>query len=63
MATPALDLSKKILEDILCLSALIASGTLPPEATWEDSAQYFEQIIDCDHCALAPKCLACIISE
>jgi len=57
------DLPKKKLETILCMAVLIASGTLKPDATWEEGEKYFEHVGACDQCELAPKCMACIICE
>jgi len=53
------------IEDILCLSTLIASGELPPDATLDDSAEFFENEIreDCGNCPFMLVCLACIINE
>jgi hypothetical protein len=57
------DLEKKTLETQLCMAVLIASGTLKPEATWEEQDAYYDTIGACDQCELAPKCMACIICE
>lgn len=53
------------IEDILCLSTLIASGELPPNAELNDSRNFFVNEVkeDCDNCPFNLTCLACIINE
>lgn len=57
--------SADTLENILCLSVLIATGKLSPDATLHESSWYFEHVAenDCSNCPLAWKCMACIINE
>lgn len=53
------------IEDVLCLSTLIANGELSAKATLEDSAEFYknETGSDCGKCPFNPTCLACIINE
>jgi hypothetical protein len=52
------------LEDILCLSSLIASGKLNPNSTFQDSNKYYESLeYGCSNCSLNDVCLACIINQ
>lgn len=53
------------MEDILCLSTLIANGELPPNGNLVESQRYFKNEVkeDCDNCPFMLTCLACIINE
>lgn len=53
------------IEEVLCLSTLIATETLPPSSTVKDSIDFFERVAkeDCSLCPFANICLACIINE
>lgn len=53
------------IEDILCLSTLIASGELPPSATLDQSKEFYvnETGENCNKCPFKLTCLACIINE
>jgi hypothetical protein len=53
------------LEDILCLSVLIANGTLPNDANLYDSRNYYKSTVkeNCGDCPFCENCLACIINE
>lgn len=53
------------IEDILCLSTLIANGELLPNATLDQSQEFFENEVeeDCGNCPFMLTCLACIINE
>jgi hypothetical protein len=52
------------IEDIICLSSLIAAGNLPPDADMQDVERYFNKIFqECSNCPLFKKCLACKINE
>lgn len=53
------------IEDVLCLSTLITSGELSPNATVEDSKRFYEKETreDCGNCPFRFVCLACIINE
>lgn len=53
------------IEDILCLSTLIANGKLSAKAILEDSADFYknETGSDCGKCPFISTCLACIINE
>lgn len=53
------------IEEILCLSTLVANGELPPNATIGDSINFYEKETgeDCDKCPFCATCLACIINE
>ena len=55
----------KSLEDILCLSVLIASERLLPDATISDSGDYYNNTVntDCGACPFVDTCLACIINK
>lgn len=50
------------IEEILCLATLIANGELPPNASIEDSRDFFanETKEDCDNCPFKLTCLAII---
>jgi hypothetical protein len=51
-------------EDVLCLSALLASKTLPEDAGFQEAEDYFQSLnAGCDSCLLQERCLACIINE
>ena len=50
------------LEEVLCLSTLIAVKYLKWNATLEDSKE-FQQVTTCENCAFDTVCLACIINE
>ena len=52
------------IEDILCLSTLIANGELPPNAELNDSRDFFVNEVkeDCQNCPFKLTCLACIIN-
>ena len=54
-----------IIEDILCLSVLIAKEILFPSATVREAANYFHNAMkgDCKNCPFNNVCLACIINE
>jgi hypothetical protein len=52
-----------IVEDILCLSALIATDRIDDSATVIDARNFYDSIGTCDLCPIAPRCLACIINE
>lgn len=53
------------IEDILCLSTLIANGELSTKATLEDSAEFYENETksNCGNCPFNLTCLACLINE
>jgi hypothetical protein len=52
------------LEDILCLSVLIANGTLPDNANLYDSLEHYKNVMeDCGSCPFCASCLACIINQ
>lgn len=53
------------LEDILCLSTLIAKQYLLPSATISDSIDYYKNNVntDCGACPFVDTCLACIINK
>jgi hypothetical protein len=51
------------IEEILCLSVLIATNRLKHSATAEDARDYFDSIGVCDACPVYTRCLACIINE
>lgn len=53
------------IEDVLCLSTLIANGELSPNGTLSDSQTYFKDEVkeDCGNCPFMLTCLACIINE
>lgn len=53
------------IEDILCLSTLIANGELSPNETLVDSQSFFKNEVkeDCSNCPFKLTCLACIINE
>ena len=53
------------IEDVLCLSTLIANGELPPNGTLSESRHYFKTEVkeDCGNCPYMLTCLACIINE
>ncbi len=53
------------IEDILCLSTLIANGELLPNATLDQSREFFVNEVkeDCSNCPFMLTCLACIINE
>lgn len=53
------------IEDILCLATLIANGELLPNATLDQSQEFYvkETGEDCSICPFNLTCLACIINE
>jgi len=51
------------IEDILCLSVLIATGKLPHNSTLYDADKYYKNLVNCGVCPCYDKCLACIINE
>jgi hypothetical protein len=51
------------IEDIICLSVLIATNKLPYNATIEDAEEYYINIRDCNNCMINNTCLACIINQ
>ena len=53
------------IEDILCLSTLIANGELSAKSTLEDSAEFYKNEVGsyCGNCPFNSTCLACIINE
>lgn len=51
------------IEEILCLSVLIATGELPYDSNLYDANEYYKKIGNCDVCPYYQKCLACIINE
>lgn len=53
------------IEDVLCLSTLIANGELPPDGTLVESQNFFKEEAkeDCGNCPFMLSCLACIINE
>ena len=51
------------IEEILCLSALIATGNINHSARVIDARDYFDSIGTCDSCPANNRCLACIINE
>lgn len=53
------------IEDILCLSTLIANGELAPDATLDQSRNFFANKAEenCGNCPFNLTCLACIINE
>ncbi len=52
------------IEEVICLSNLIATKTIPSYSTIEDMRKYFEEIhTDCDGCLLKDRCVACMINE
>lgn len=53
------------IEEILCLSTLIANGELPPVAGIHESRNFFVEEVkeDCGNCPFMLTCLACIINE
>jgi len=58
------DMASKSVEEVLCLTVLIATGTLPPTADLDDSREYYAKLFDdCGRCPHMLKCLASIINE
>lgn len=54
----------KSIEDISCLSTLIATKALKPDAKLSDAHNYFmETLEDCGNCPHSKVCLAMIINE
>jgi hypothetical protein len=59
----------RVIEDIMCLSVLIAKEVLPHDSTIYDAIGYFLKIndgaknADCSNCPFNNICLACIINE
>jgi hypothetical protein len=59
----------RVIEDIMCLTVLIAREILPYDATIYDAIGYFNKINegvknpDCSNCPFNDICLACIINE
>jgi hypothetical protein len=52
------------IENILCLSALIAIGRLNPNSTLQDAEDYYNTLMPgCSNCSLESVCLACIINQ
>jgi len=53
------------IEDILCLSTLIANGELLPNANLDQSKEFYvnETGENCNKCPFKLTCLACIINE
>lgn len=53
------------IEEILCLSTLVSNGELLPNATLDQSQEFFENEVeeDCGNCPFMLTCLACIINE
>ena len=52
------------LEEVLCLGTLVATGSLPPEATTADASKHFESVGEyCNYCPLHDKCLAYLLWE
>ena len=53
------------IEEILCLSTLIALGVLDKNSKLTDAKRYYENTIneDCGACCYIDSCLACIINE
>lgn len=52
------------LEDVLCLSTLMAGKILLNSASLEESKHYYNTLLDgCNDCKLSQVCLACIINE
>ena len=65
LADQICELLANSIEEILCLSTLIANGELAPNATITDSSNFYEKETgeDCDKCPFCATCLACIINE
>lgn len=61
---PKLENAESI-EDVLCLSTLIANGELSPDARLHESRHFFVEEVkeDCGNCPFMLTCLACIINE
>ena len=57
------------IEDLMCLTVLIAKEALPVDSTVQDSINYFAKINEgekypnCNPCPFKDVCLACIINE
>lgn len=52
-----------MLEEILCLTTLVAVGELPVEARVVDAKEYYRKIEDCENCPFNTKCVACEINQ
>jgi hypothetical protein len=57
--------SAETIEDVICLSTLIGSGLLLPDADLECANNYRKALKneDCENCKLVNKCLAVRINE
>jgi hypothetical protein len=50
------------IEEVLCLSALIAADRISDSATIQEARNYFDSIGTCDSCPITERCLACKIN-
>ena len=53
------------IEEVICLSVMIATGKLSTDSTIKDSARVYDGEYDseCGYCPAIKICLACIINE
>jgi len=50
------------IEEILCLSVLIADDRLHFSATVKDARDFYARVGNCGNCPVTLRCLACIIN-
>jgi len=51
----------EVIEEVICLSALIAGRILPMGSTIEDASDFYEKT-QCFNCPIEQYCLACFIN-